>query len=105
MAQIQTTTPGMQQSSSVMETTRGNINSDRSQVSSALSTLASTWRGDASSAFAKACQPWFDDVDRIMQKLQEMADLLDGNRQLITRTEDDATSTANTMGGNIGLAL
>lgn len=103
--QIQTTTPGMRQASTTMDTTKGNIESDRSQVSAALATLAGSWQGNASSAFSNATQPWFDDVAKILNKLQEMSELLEGNRGLIERTEDDATTNASALAGAIGMQL
>lgn len=63
-------------------------------VSGALASLKSTWSGDASIAYDTSMKAWLDDCTLIVNKLGEMIEMMNGNRQVITAGEQANADTA-----------
>ncbi|WP_082373264.1 WXG100 family type VII secretion target [Nocardia sp. NRRL S-836] len=104
MAGVSTTTPGMQAAAGHLGSTQSVAKNGVQTVSGALDTLKSTWTGDASAAFDTSMRAWMDDCTFIVNKLGEMIEVMNGNRQVITAGESSNTETASSIPVGPGLA-
>lgn len=94
MANTSTTTPGMQQAAGLMLNTQSVAKNGLQTVEGSLSTLMTSWRGEASTAFSKPMNDWVDDCSYIIGRLGDMIQLLDSNRQVITSGEANNAAVA-----------
>jgi WXG100 family type VII secretion target len=103
MAGVSTTTPGMQQAAGHLANTQSVARSGVQSVGDSLSALKSTWTGDASLAFDSSMRAWMDDCQFIVNKLGEMIEVMNGNRQVITAGEQANAETASQIPVGPGL--
>ncbi|MEV0058111.1 WXG100 family type VII secretion target [Saccharopolyspora sp. NPDC050389] len=94
MAGVSTTTPGMLQAAGHLANTQSMAKGGVQSVGDALAALKSTWTGDASMAFDSSMRAWMDDCQFIVNKLGEMIEIMNGNRQAITVGEQANAETA-----------
>ncbi|MFI9005946.1 WXG100 family type VII secretion target [Actinosynnema sp. NPDC053489] len=104
MAPVSTTTPGMQQAAGHMANTQSVARNGVQTVGDSLAALKLTWTGDASMAFDSSMKSWMDDCQFIVNKLGEMIELMNGNRQLINAGEDANRAVASQIPVGPGLA-
>jgi WXG100 family type VII secretion target len=104
MAGVSTTTPGMQQAAGHLANTQSVAKGGVQSVSDAIAALKSTWTGDASVAFDNSMKAWMDDCSIIVNKLGEMIEVMNGNRQAISAGESSNTETAGRIPVGPGLA-
>ncbi|MFB9909019.1 WXG100 family type VII secretion target [Allokutzneria oryzae] len=100
---VSTTTPGMLKAAGHLANTQSVAKGGVSSVADALAALKSTWTGDASLAFDSSMKAWMDDCTFIVNKLGEMIEVMNGNRQVITAGEQDNTQIAGSIPVGPGL--
>lgn len=103
MAGVSTTTPGMRQAADRLTSTQGVAKGGVQSVGDELAALKSTWTGDASMAFDSSMRAWMDDCQFIVNKLGEMIEIMNGNRQAITVGEQANVETAARIPAGPGL--
>lgn len=101
---VSTTTPGMQKAASFLGETAGVAKQGVQSVGDGLAALKSTWTGDASMAFDASMQRWMNDCKFIMDKLYEMVELMNGNRQVINAGEEANAQAATNIAVGPGLS-
>jgi WXG100 family type VII secretion target len=84
----------MLQAATHLGNTQSTARSGVSQVNEELALLRGTWTGDASAAFDRSMAAWLADCQVIIQKLGEMIEVMNGNRQVITAGEASNTEAA-----------
>lgn len=104
MAGVSTTTPGMQQAAGHLANTQSVAKSGVQSVGDTIAALRSTWTGDASIAFDTSMRAWMDDCRFIVNKLGEMIEVMNGNRQVISAGESSNAETAASIPVGPGLA-
>jgi WXG100 family type VII secretion target len=93
----------MQQAAGHLANTQSVARSGVQSVGDSLSALKSTWTGDASLAFDSSMRAWMDDCQFIVNKLGEMIEVMNGNRQVITAGEQANAETASQIPVGPGL--
>jgi WXG100 family type VII secretion target len=95
----------MLQAAGHLANTQSVAKSGAQSVGDSLAALKSTWSGDASMAFDSSMQAWMNDCTIIVNKLGEMIELMNGNRQAITVGEEANTQVAANIPVGVGLEL
>ncbi|MGL5826792.1 MAG: WXG100 family type VII secretion target [Nocardioides sp.] len=102
---VSTTTPGMQQTETKMEEVSANTKNGRQTVESEWASLKSTWTGEAATTFDRPLNAWLDDCNHITGLLDQMREIMVGNRQIIDAGEDDNIQIANQVQVGPGMPL
>ena len=61
-----------------VRSTRGNVDGELSAIRGVCDELAAGWTGQAGTSFQNAMQHWDRNADKLLQALDEIADMLDG---------------------------
>ncbi|WP_433870169.1 WXG100 family type VII secretion target [Saccharopolyspora sp. CA-218241] len=98
---VQTASAGMQQAAQRFDSTAGEFNRDLQNVMSTISTLRSTWTGEASVAFNRAMDDWGRAFNVIIASLNDLSTNMVGNRSSYESTEADNVGAAGSAGNTI----
>ena len=102
---MSTTAPGMLTAAGHMSDTRAIAQNGVDSVRRELGVLNGTWTGEANAAFDTAMNAWITDCETIVKKLDEMVELMHGNRKTITAGEQDNTHLASKIPTGPGLGI
>ncbi|HEX7307618.1 WXG100 family type VII secretion target [Lentzea sp.] len=102
---MSTTTPGMHRAAIYLGDTQAVARRGISHVNDALSMLRGNWTGEASASFDRSMTSWMSDCQHIIQKLGEMIQVMESNRQVITAGERANADTARGIPTGPGLDL
>ncbi|MEY8039312.1 WXG100 family type VII secretion target [Saccharopolyspora cebuensis] len=98
---VQTASAGMQQAAQRFDSTAAEFSRDLQNINSTISTLRSTWTGDASMQFNRAMDRWGAAFSTIITSLNTLSTNMVGNQRNYVSTEGDATGVANSAGNAI----
>ncbi|ONI83119.1 WXG100 family type VII secretion target [Actinosynnema sp. ALI-1.44] len=100
---VQTTQPGMQQAAQIFSDRATEFTQDLNRVNSMMSTLQTSWTGQASTSFNAAMDNWEKSFQAIINKLINMMEVMGVNTKDYVSAEghaaDSAKSFASTLPG------
>ncbi|MFD9698136.1 WXG100 family type VII secretion target [Lentzea sp. NPDC059081] len=99
-----TTTPGMLTAAGYLTDTKGVASKGMATVHDQLAALSATWTGEAHMAFDSAMQEWFKDCKFIIDRLEDMIQLMHGNRKTIMTGEQANVDQVSQLQFGPGLA-
>lgn len=92
--QVQTYSAGMQQAAQSFDSTASEFTRDLQNINSTISTLRSTWTGEASMQFNQAMDRWGTAFNTVIRSLNTLSTNMVGNQKGYVSAESDATSFA-----------
>ncbi|MGH3431424.1 MAG: WXG100 family type VII secretion target [Thermocrispum sp.] len=93
---------GMRRAGGLFEAASSQATSQKQSVNGEMAALAATWQGDASARYSQAMSEWEANFQIIINKLNEMVEVMGGNAQAYDTTSADNEAIAG--GWNTGLA-
>ncbi|MGP4014998.1 WXG100 family type VII secretion target [Saccharopolyspora sp. 5N708] len=94
---VQTSQPGMQQAGQIFSDRAADFTTESQRINDMMASLRSTWTGNASNNFNQAMDAWSASFQVIIEKLNNMRELMGINAKDYVAAEDDSSTAAQSF--------